>query len=108
LDVVPGTTVGKARALALVMSALVMVLYALLPAKGLPTSLCFVAALSVSAWLLLRVPREPVGSVEGETHGPESEVWRLSWRHGLFWLAGPVAICLFAYATTLLNIPGKN
>lgn len=108
LDVVPGTTLGKARSLALAMSALVMVLYALLPAKGLPTSLCFVAALSVAAWLLLRVPREPVGLVEGETHGPESEVWRLTWRHGLFWLAAPIAICLFAYATTLLNIPGKN
>jgi hypothetical protein len=105
LDVVPSSTVGKARWLALAMCVLVLTLYALLPAKGLPTSLCFIASLFVSAWLLLHASTQPMDLMARESRSPQSAAWRLSWGHGFFWLAAPILICLLAYATTQLNIP---
>jgi len=103
LDLVPASACGKARALALGICAMVWILYALLPSKGLPTSLLFIVSLSVSAWLILRVPNQASDWSASSWQSPQSAAWRLTWGHLCLWLLTPFVLGLLAYATSHLQ-----
>ena len=103
LDSVPASVCGKARALALGICAMVWILYALLPSKGLPTSLLFIVSLSVGAWLILRVPSQASDWSATSWQSPQSIAWRLTGGHLCLWLLAPFVLGLLAYATSHLQ-----
>lgn len=102
LDLVPASDCGKARASALGICAMVWILYALLPSKGLPTSLLFIVSLSVGALLILRVPSQASAWSATSWQSAQSIAWRLTWGHLCLWLLAPLVLCLLAYATSHL------
>jgi hypothetical protein len=89
--------------LALGICAMVWILYALLPSKGLPTSLLFIVSLSVSAWLILRVPSQASDRSATSGQSPQSIAWRLTGGHLCLWLLAPFVLGLLAYATSHLQ-----
>jgi hypothetical protein len=105
LDLMPESSLGRARGLAVGMSLLVLTLYAMLPSKGLPTSLFFVASLAVANWLLLQLKPEPIHALVEEGTTPESSKWRLTWGYALWWVIALWMVLIVSYATTQLDIP---
>ena len=81
---------------------MVWILYALLPSKGLPTSLLFIVSLSVGALLILRVPSQASAWSATSWQSAQSVAWRLTWGHLCLWLLAPLVLCLLAYATNQL------
>ena len=104
LDIVPASPLGRAKLLTVLMIGLVSVLYLLLPSKGLPTSLMFVAALAISLPVILRVGPSPIDQHVAPSLPVDDPQWRLTWLHGVWWLAAPLIILVLAYLTTGLGI----
>ena len=113
VDLLPSTPKGKAQMLALLMMMAVMSLYFMLPSLGLPTSLMFVGAFSVTGLCVMHSGSlssslaDSIDPQHAATKTPNpvrenADTWRLGWG----WVVTGVLVillqCLLGYATTYL------